>query len=371
MATSLFILMLLLLLQLFPVKSQNPPAAAALYVFGDSLSDSGNNNNRLTTARANYPPYGVDFVGGTTGRFTNGKTFVDFAAEALGLPYVPAYFSLSRQQRAKTGTGVNYASGSAGILNKTGRRLGRCVTLREQIKKFRMTVRRDLPKMFPGPLLSDHLSRSIFFVSVGSNDYINNYLQPDYYYKRRRRPTPQAFAQTLVDALQKHMQRLHYLGARKIVMFDIGPIGCIPNNTNATPMRGQCVEEINNFVVEFNNRFFPLVQRLNATLRGSNFVPGLTYPISQNIYTNAPSFGKLSVLLRLTFTNVPCCPTYSDGIGPCKPEQQPCPDRGKHMYWDSYHPTEVTNSLMASACFWQTPSQCFPPDTKIQQLARR
>lgn len=79
MATSLFILMLLLLLQLFPVKSQNPPAAAALYVFGDSLSDSGNNNNRLTTARANYPPYGVDFVGGTTGRFTNGKTFVDFA----------------------------------------------------------------------------------------------------------------------------------------------------------------------------------------------------------------------------------------------------------------------------------------------------
>lgn len=82
---------------------------------------------------------------------------------------------------------------------------------------------------------------------------------------------------------------------------------------------------------------------------------------------------ELSCLLTfsgLTFTNVPCCATYGDGIGPCKPEQQPCPDRGKHMYWDSYHPTEATNSFMASACFWQTPSQCFPPDTKIQQLAR-
>lgn len=31
----------------------------------------------LTLARADYSPYGVDFPQGATGRFTNGRTFVD------------------------------------------------------------------------------------------------------------------------------------------------------------------------------------------------------------------------------------------------------------------------------------------------------
>jgi hypothetical protein len=42
-------------------------------MFGDSIVDPGNNNNRLTEAKANFPPYGQDFPGGVaTGRFSNG-----------------------------------------------------------------------------------------------------------------------------------------------------------------------------------------------------------------------------------------------------------------------------------------------------------
>lgn len=39
--------------------------------------DNGNNNGMLTLSRANYRPYGIDFPLGTTGRFTNGQTYVD------------------------------------------------------------------------------------------------------------------------------------------------------------------------------------------------------------------------------------------------------------------------------------------------------
>ncbi|KAE8779777.1 GDSL esterase/lipase EXL1 [Hordeum vulgare] len=47
---------------------------SAVFMFGDSLVDPGNNNNRLTEARANFPPYGQDFPGGkATGRFSNGR----------------------------------------------------------------------------------------------------------------------------------------------------------------------------------------------------------------------------------------------------------------------------------------------------------
>lgn len=43
------------------------------FIFGDSLVDNGNNNQLTSIAKANYLPYGIDFPGGPTGRFSNGK----------------------------------------------------------------------------------------------------------------------------------------------------------------------------------------------------------------------------------------------------------------------------------------------------------
>lgn len=56
---------------------QQQPQVPCFYIFGDSLVDNGNNNGLLTLARANYMPYGIDFPQGATGRFTNGRTYVD------------------------------------------------------------------------------------------------------------------------------------------------------------------------------------------------------------------------------------------------------------------------------------------------------
>ena len=56
-----------------------PPA---LYVFGDSILDVGNNNYLpgADVPRANTPCYGVDFPGGArpTGRWSNGYNIADF-----------------------------------------------------------------------------------------------------------------------------------------------------------------------------------------------------------------------------------------------------------------------------------------------------
>lgn len=50
------------------------------YVFGDSMSDVGNNNYfPMSLAKSNYPWYGIDYPGReATGRFTNGKTIGDY-----------------------------------------------------------------------------------------------------------------------------------------------------------------------------------------------------------------------------------------------------------------------------------------------------
>lgn len=49
----------------------------AMFIFGDSLIDNGNNNNLFSFAKANYLPYGIDFNNNPTGRFSNGYTIVD------------------------------------------------------------------------------------------------------------------------------------------------------------------------------------------------------------------------------------------------------------------------------------------------------
>lgn len=50
---------------------------SAMFAFGDSIIDTGNNNFLGSVAKSNYWPYGCDFNQGPSGRFCNGRTVVD------------------------------------------------------------------------------------------------------------------------------------------------------------------------------------------------------------------------------------------------------------------------------------------------------
>lgn len=56
-----------------------PKEHAALFIFGDSLFDVGNNDyiNTSTNFQANFSPYGETFFGYSTGRFSNGRLIPD------------------------------------------------------------------------------------------------------------------------------------------------------------------------------------------------------------------------------------------------------------------------------------------------------
>jgi hypothetical protein len=95
-------------------------APRAFFVFGDSLVDNGNNNYLMTTARADAPPYGIDFpTHMPTGRFSNGLNIPDIISEHLGSQ--PALPYLSPDLRGDNLlVGANFASAGVGILNDTG-----------------------------------------------------------------------------------------------------------------------------------------------------------------------------------------------------------------------------------------------------------
>lgn len=71
------IILMILKLQILVIRAE--PQVPCYFVFGDSLVDNGNNNNLLTQAKVNYPPYGIDFPNqNATGRFCNGENTADF-----------------------------------------------------------------------------------------------------------------------------------------------------------------------------------------------------------------------------------------------------------------------------------------------------
>jgi hypothetical protein len=80
------------------VQGQQGGPSPALYMFGDSQLDVGNNNYVLTSQllfKANHPRYGVDYPGGVaTGRFSNGRNLADFIGTSTLMLLVLLYIAL-------------------------------------------------------------------------------------------------------------------------------------------------------------------------------------------------------------------------------------------------------------------------------------
>ncbi|CAN1824645.1 GDSL esterase/lipase EXL3 [Linum perenne] len=87
----------------------------AVLVFGDSIVDTGNNNDLSSPAKCNFPPYGRDFQGGVpTGRFSNGKVPSDFLVEELGIKELLPAYKDPKLKPEDLLTGVCFAAGGVG-----------------------------------------------------------------------------------------------------------------------------------------------------------------------------------------------------------------------------------------------------------------
>ncbi|GMY07880.1 GDSL esterase/lipase At1g71691 [Fagus crenata] len=332
----------------------NQEMVPALFIFGDSLIDNGNNNDLPSFAKANYFPYGIDFNGGPTGRFSNGYTMVDEIAQLLGLPLIPAFSEASPQQMLH---GVNYASAAAGILDITGRNFMGRIPFDQQISNFQSTLDQITPNLGADDV-AQAIGRCIFFVGMGSNDYLNNYLMPNY--PTRNQYNGQQFADLLVTQYSQQLTKLYNLGARKFVLAGLGLMGCIPSIL-AQSSSGACSDEVNRLIVPFNANVKTMINDLSSNLPGAKFTYIDVARMFEDVITNARSYG-------LSVVNRGCC-----GIGrnsgqiTCLPFQTPCSNRDQYVFWDAFHPTEKVNVIMARKAFSGDQSLIYPMN--IQQLA--
>ncbi|XVF65640.1 hypothetical protein PTKIN_Ptkin09bG0265300 [Pterospermum kingtungense] len=321
----------------------------ALYAFGDSFVDDGN-NRVLNNGGAAYLPYGIDFDGKPTGRATNGRVAVDFIATVAGLPYPPPILGMSETERKTTRTGVNYGSGSSGILPENGRFLHmKVINLLQQVDLFENATVKNLKGSFNSTdSFNQYLSKSIFFIHIGGNDFGLTYEKD-----MVKKYSVDKYARLLIKKLSKQLERLYKLGARKFLVCNIAALGCQPFNINTKNHTGPCAEEVNQHISVYNKLLPSLLKKLESTLSGSKFVHGDIYKVFQDAITSPASYGFKDV-------STSCCiDRKGTRINTCAPNVAPCEDRKAVAFFDPFHPSESMHFLWARR-FLKDSSVCSP-----------
>ncbi|XP_019177163.1 PREDICTED: GDSL esterase/lipase At5g37690-like [Ipomoea nil] len=315
-------------------------SSAVTYVFGDSLTEVGNNNFLQSLAKSNFPFYGIDYKGGVaTGRFTNGRTIGDIISEKLGIPSPPPYLSLGPNDEAHL-KGVNYASGGAGILNDTGLYFIQRLTFDDQIKYFEKT-KEVIKARLGNESAEKHCNEALYFIGLGSNDYVNNFLQP--FLADGQQYTHDEFVELLMTTLGQQLTRLHELGARKVIFHGLGPLGCIPSQRVKSRNR-ECLKQVNLWVQNFNSRVQHLLGDLNKRLPHAQMTFADTYKDVLDLIENPSTYG-------FKISNTSCCNVDTSVGGLCLPNSRLCKNRTEYVFWDAFHPSDAANAVLAAKIF--------------------
>ncbi|KAK3206685.1 hypothetical protein Dsin_020731 [Dipteronia sinensis] len=279
------------------------------------------------------------------------QQYVEDEAKRLGFKHFIPPFATANG--SKILQGVNYASGSAGILDESGQEQGENVNLRKQLANHRKIVSRIAHMLRSKKSAVEHMKKCLYSLVIGSNDYINNYFIPEFYIASRIY-TPEKYAKVLVKQYLHQIKKLYKLGARKVHISGVGLIGCTPYSisTFGTNNGSACVAKLNNAALLFNKKLKLAIKRLNKKFKDAKFI--FDDP------TNAPAPTGLEAN--------DCCEVRKDGL--CIPDKPTtCKDRNKSIFFDSIHPTEVVYMDSANRTLTSLdPSQLYP--INLLQLAQ-
>ena len=262
-----------------------------IYVFGDSLSDTG---NAFTGTGGLIPPSPPYF----NGRFSNGPIWVELLASDLGLTPNPS---------------TNFATGGA-------------TTAIEAL--FMVS---DPPVQVPVPGVLGQVNGfvaglqatgssadpdALYTIWAGANDYLFNNVTD---------------ASGPVSNLEMAISTLAGVGAQNILVANLPSLGLLPL-TNGDPVVSA---GLNGLTQAHNAGLLDTVNSLDPTLGSEVELTLLDInSIFNDAITNPASFG---------FTNI----TES-----CLASVEPlvvCNNPDEHFFWDTIHPTTVTHEIIATA----------------------
>ncbi|KAL6972745.1 hypothetical protein U1Q18_026917 [Sarracenia purpurea var. burkii] len=319
----------------------------AIFTFGDSVVDVGNNNDIPTTIfKADYPPYGRDFTNHKpTGRFSNGKLATDITADTLGFTtYPPAY--LSPQASGKNLLiGANFASAASGYDDRTAT-LNGAIPLSQQLdyyKEYQKKIAKIAGKKESASIIKDGL----YLVSLGSSDFLQNYYTNPFL---NRLYTPDQYSSLLVGLFSSFVKDLYGLGARRIGVTSLPPLGCLPLARTLFAFRQPgCVSRFNNDAQGFNKKINSAATNLQKQLPSLKIAVFDIYKPLYDLIQNPTNSGFVEASRG-------CCGTgtVETTILLCNPNSiGTCNNATQYVFWDSVHPSEAANQVLANSLILQ------------------
>jgi phospholipase/lecithinase/hemolysin len=261
-----------------------------VYVFGDSLVDSGNAYAR-TFGLIPPPPY-------FPGRASNGPVWVEYLAPELGLTYNPATnFAFSG---ATSGT-TNILPFSTSF-NLPG--------LQQEVAYYKLFNRSADPN-------------GLYIFQVGADDYLGSGDNP----------------QTVVANLTSAIESLAAVGAKNFLISNLPDLGSLPG-TRGTPAATDLTLLTNVHNILLSSSLVSLSQSFGSSV---NLIPLDVNTLFSTASANPTAFG-------LTNTTDACInPTPSlatQGITPTV-----CSNPNSYLFWDNIHPTTFAHQEIASFAF--------------------
>uniref|UniRef100_A0A0D9WCF2 GDSL esterase/lipase n=1 Tax=Leersia perrieri TaxID=77586 RepID=A0A0D9WCF2_9ORYZ len=336
----------LLLLQLSGLMPGMTDGRCIVFNFGDSNSDTGN----FIAAYGLYlgPPSGRRFFHHPTGRWSDGRLYIDFIAEKLKISYLSPYMESSGSNFT---SGVNLAvAGAAVSSNKTGAIPLGLDTQVNQFLHFKNRTRDLAAGAGAAATISEgeFTHDAVYSIDAGQNDVALAFLAGNLTLPEINLQLAAAAAR-IGDAVRA----LHATGgARKFWVYNTGPIGCLPQTLALRQKPGDeldaagCLAAYNAAARQFNAELAAVCRRLAADLDDAVVVCVDMYGIKYDMFLNHGRYGFDRPLMA-------CCghggPPYNyANLKTCgQPTATACPEGERHVSWDGVHYTEDANAIVA------------------------
>jgi len=279
-------------------------AYSDLYVLGDSLSDQGNffaitsslGNPALLTPPLEYTD------GNTSGRFTNGKNYIDYLAPRLGLSSTSSLLG-----------GNNYAYGGARTDDHP--QLGFAASLLGQYATYNSTHAAADPN-------------ALYIVWAGANN-LKDILLPPSGTPLTSAQISQEFFDTVGDVGQV-ISSLAGIGAQNILVPNLPDLGIVPLATGGAGPNAAATF----LASSYNSLLDSVLDNFSAI----NLMRFDSFSFVDDVYYNPAKYG-LSDVTGVAYNKF----VEAGGSTVANPDE--------YLSWDGFHPTSVAHSLLADGIY--------------------
>ncbi|CAK9220712.1 unnamed protein product [Sphagnum jensenii] len=338
----------------------------AFFIFGDSLTDTGNIQllgHGIAGTILNYP-YGESYTFTNElghNRYSDGRLIVDFIAQAFGFPFFePNLLELDKGFQTDYTHGVNFAySGATVIPNNTKNP----IYLQLELDQFFDYKKALLSSPQPSTPLSFLPTAAYLIPEMGINDF---------YYAYFEGVSPQnAIDEILPKSLNlvvSAVEQLHASGARIIIVGNQQPQGCSPSVL--TPLLGTgpydtigCLDEYNKVNKVFNRKLKRALTKLQESYKidGTLIIQFDFYNAFIEVFTNPTKYGfnpnnRFEVCCGFGGAynynaNVTCGDSGNVSLstgGTQFVNISTAPNPKEHIEWDGIHFTQAAYKVIAS-----------------------